>query len=232
MFCKNCGKPIEEDAKFCANCGEGVNAIETAAPVETAAQEAPEVQEVPAAPVPNGEYAPVVAAPNGNKKKLFIIIGAAAAAIVAAIVVFFCFFYGNSPEAVAEKFATALAEYDAESLVECVPDFMIEEAAEQYDVSADRDAVAKAIQETYDENIDDDDMPKDFKVLGTVISEDYFDQEDKEDFIKECKEYYDVVVEDVCVVEVNYTAVFDGEEETEYMDVTCAKIDGTWYVMD
>lgn len=44
MFCKYCGKEIAEDAKFCPNCGSGVNQENTPAPVQLSVDSNPPKQ--------------------------------------------------------------------------------------------------------------------------------------------------------------------------------------------
>lgn len=56
MFCPNCGKPLDEGAKFCSHCGN------------PAPQEAP-ANEVPTAPVDEAPAAPVNAPPAGEAPK-------------------------------------------------------------------------------------------------------------------------------------------------------------------
>lgn len=60
MFCKNCGKPLDDDAKFCPNCGVAVSA--SAAPAADA---------TPAAD-PGGEAVVREGLCNRVKSKLFV----------------------------------------------------------------------------------------------------------------------------------------------------------------
>lgn len=165
-------------------------------------------------------------APKSKKKKLIIISVLLLVAIIAAAVAFFVFSEENSPQAVAEKYLTAEAEYDAESMTECFPDFLIGLFAEEMGISNDRDVFEQKIQQSFDavgENV----TVQEFKVLSCEIDEDYYTEEEKKTFIENGKKEYGVVIEDVCMVNVSLS--YSGEKPE--VTVTTVKIDGEWYVI-
>jgi len=124
MFCKNCGKEISENARFCPHCGSGIQSepvipAQSApyeAPVETMPYEAPvepTPYEVPidaapyAAPVevapgfmPTEGFATPPMKPKKSGKKVGLIVGivAAALAIIAAIVFVVMWILGSGDE--------------------------------------------------------------------------------------------------------------------------------------
>lgn len=106
MFCQNCGNKIDENAKFCINCGAAQNApvvpsaqnvptpIEQVAPVQQAApvqqsapvQQAAPVQEAVTVQQPVVTNQPVAKHNKPKNKKLIPIIAIAAVAVIAIIV--------------------------------------------------------------------------------------------------------------------------------------------------
>lgn len=104
MYCKNCGKEMEEGVGFCPSCGIAV-------------QDTPEVEVTPVTEVAEGE-APQqnseVTQPAKKSKKLVIMI--VAVAVIAALVVAGIFLvpklFGGSYEDVAKNYALAYAEAD------------------------------------------------------------------------------------------------------------------------
>ena len=112
MYCRECGKQIPDDSRFCPECGKPVS-------VRPKAEPAPAPNPAPA-PAP----APTPAPTPKKKKKTGLVIGLIAGGVVllAAIAVAVLFFLGiigggkggaaKSPEAAAQNYAAALAEGD------------------------------------------------------------------------------------------------------------------------
>lgn len=84
MYCKNCGKPIDEEAKFCENCGKGrIGNTEQAEKVE---QHIPIIESAPT----NSAQVNVVYKSQGQEKKTFFII-----AIIANLLGLICYLFFN-----------------------------------------------------------------------------------------------------------------------------------------
>ena len=94
MFCKNCGRQLKDDARFCSGCGITMAADqqqETPPPVQPASVIASDSEAIQQAPPPQQyQYAPPEppAKPKLGKKPLFGIAGAAAAVIVFFVAIF------------------------------------------------------------------------------------------------------------------------------------------------
>lgn len=80
MYCKICGAPLQEDARFCSVCGAGVEAVPGGVPLAT---DAPLTGEVPAA----AESVPTLPTPPAGKRGKIRIAALAAAAAVLVVAV-------------------------------------------------------------------------------------------------------------------------------------------------
>jgi len=92
VFCKNCGKQLKDDARFCSGCGITLTTAHEAPPVQPETP-TPVQQTVPppvqyAAPPPAQYETPPPAKPKLGKKPLFGIAGAAAAVVVFFVAIF------------------------------------------------------------------------------------------------------------------------------------------------
>ena len=99
MFCKNCGNPLKDGAKFCMNCGAKVITDDTRTevhndapspeePVREAPQPAPSPTAVQTAPQPEPAPAPPQKAKKKKNKLVPVIIVAAVVAVLAVLVIF------------------------------------------------------------------------------------------------------------------------------------------------
>lgn len=218
MFCQNCGKLLEQGERFCSACGAKA---EEAQPVEP-------TYEIPVEPT---YTAPVEPAPaKGGNKKLFMLLGIIGGAVlVLAIAAYFIIgFMSNTPENVAEDFVTAYCEYDAEGMVDCVPDFLLYELADDYDCAPTRSAIAAAMKlEVLGK------APRSLQVLSVARTYEYTYADFMEDAYDEIEDMggtaADVLkVTDVCVVEIK--CIIDGDVET--IEVYCMEYDGDWCALD
>lgn len=94
MYCFNCGKPIEEGARFCTNCGAPVKAAPETINESLLGQQEGTEQSIPEEPVvaePKYEYTQKAeetpAAPKKSKtKKVLLIVGIVVAALIITVV--------------------------------------------------------------------------------------------------------------------------------------------------
>ena len=212
MFCKYCGAELAEDAKFCMQCGAGLDESEPATE-------------------------PIAAKPKANKK--IIAVAAAALAVVAALIVFLCVKNNGvnaSPEAVAEAYLVSLYEFDAETQVKCWPDFMIKEVAVEYGLkNASRRAVTKELAGMMQGEIPEKVIIKSVRVVkeydvGEIEDWYHFDFGNNLRFAYGPEYAIDRDLKNIrtaAKVKVRYTV--DGEEDM--MEIVTVKIKSKWYIL-
>ncbi len=195
-FCKYCGAELSEGAKFCIKC---------AAPVE-------------------GEAAPVVKKPMNTK--LFGIVAGAVAAVVLVVILIVVLAGGNvhgSAQDVAEAYLEARYDFDAEGMLECYPDFVLEEIADRED--CDVDELADEMEDSW--GLAGALSSGDFRIIRSSIDDRGDDLDDLSYGIEEVMPSKDErVFEEWAKVEVEYE--YYGRESSTI--VWCLCLDGKWYV--
>ena len=102
MFCGQCGTQNADDARFCSNCGEVLNA----------------------APAPEP-----VAPPKKSKKGLLFIIGGAVLAVALALILIFTLSGGRgarNPEALGKKYIKAIEKSDGKAMLKLIHKDVVE----------------------------------------------------------------------------------------------------------
>lgn len=184
----------------------------------------------PAAPQYASPFGAQTPAKKPVNKKLIAIIGGAALAVIAVIVAcIFIFGKGGdgagSAKEVAEKYVKADATYDVSAMFECYPDFMIEQSAEEMDMTV------KEFREYISEMVEDMEKVK-VKIVESELED--LDDDEIDEIIEEYVDDYDLSkseakkVTDAAIVDVEYK--LDGEEYSD--EICCIKYDGRWYVAD
>jgi len=216
MLCKYCGKELNDDAKFCTQCGAGLDQPETATE-------------------------PVAAKPKVNKKKI-IAVAVVALAVMAALVVFFNIKSNSvnaSPEAVAAAFLISDYALDIETQVKCCPDFMIREIAEDYDLP--KNASSKVLRKELVKELTGrvaGKTPEKVKIKSVKVVKEYDLRDMEEGYHFGNNRYlsYDLEyttardlknMRTAAEVKVRYTV--DGEEYTE--EIFTVKIRNKWYIL-
>ena len=214
MFCSNCGKALPDDARFCDGCGAKMDAGAVSAP------------EAPAVTTPVYQAA---VAPKKNKGLVIGIVSAAVVLVGVVVAIIASSFMGagaTSPEKVAEKFAVAYCTMDAEAVVDCIPDFMVENLCSRYYAyPANRKNLAAVMQRQI-LSLDD------YETISVISARrDYtYDTDDLNDYISDAgmNVMERAKIKDYCAV--NVTAVVSGEMENLY--VICIKLKNRWYAID
>lgn len=197
-FCGNCGTNIPEGSPFCPTCG---------------------------APAPAPENQPA----GGKKmdiKKLIIAGVAVVVAVVLCIVLFTS--CSSGPEKVVDKALSAVYEdFDAEALIDCMHEDIIDEMCEQADM--DKDEIVEKMQDMLDEMKDaaeDDEITVEWEITEV----DDMKKSELKDIQELYEDEFDLEVTDGKVVEVELTVYEDGDEEDDSdMELEVVKIDGEWY---
>jgi hypothetical protein len=209
MFCPNCGTQLPDEAAFCGNCGTRINN-----------QPAPQPYQAQPAPMnPDQMYPPYgeQVQPAPKKNRLPLLLGLIGGIVVVALLLVFLLggSGGGSPEAVAEKFFTAVLECDADSAEECIHPAMWS------DIGGDFSDL-ESMMSMFTDSITID-------VKGSECVTDY----GKEDVQELLDEYgIDEDLGEIYEVEVDMTISFMGMEQTETNDVVVAEIGGTYYLID
>ncbi len=251
MFCGKCGNQIPDGVAFCPSCGNATGSAQTQPQTQTQEQPTaiPEYYTQTQYDTQGQPYGydntQTVADPYGSytpapKKKISknTIIGIAAVAVVAvAVIVALILIIGglgkgeSSPEAAAEAYIEALSKLDADKLLDCIPDEVLEAAAEDlYDGSLKE--LKKEFREEYEEAKEDG---WDIKVKVKVKE----NEKVSRDELKELKEEYedkdcDIKISEARDITVKLTVKgeIDGEDidETNEQKVRVIKVGRRWYI--
>lgn len=123
MFCGQCGSQNPDDARFCANCGEVLNA----------------------APAPEP-----VAPPKKSKKGLLFIIGGAVLALALVLTLIFVLGGGHgakSPEALGKKFVKAIEKGDGKAMLALIHKDVIEADVDEEEMIEDFEDYVEEMQD-------------------------------------------------------------------------------------
>ena len=212
-ICPTCGAQLNDDAVFCAACGNPVPAT------------------VEAAPQADG-FNPVAAVQGfGTDKKKLIAIIAAVAAVVVVIVVLCTTVFSSDAAAkrTVRSYFKAFNNRNAEKVVSLTyPKPLLEYAEDEFD--QDKDDIIDECEENF-ENLDDefgDDWKyKDIKIKKVKDMKDDDFEELQEDFEDEL----DMKITDAKIVKVD--ATIEGEDDDEDFkgeEVIVYKYKGKWYI--
>ena len=231
MYCKNCGKFMNDDDPFCPNCGAANDAV-TAQPANDQY-----------APADDSGFEPAQAPQkklnlNLSKKAKIGIIAGAAAAVVLAVVLILVFSLGgsNSPEGVIKSFVKAGQNRDAQGMMDALyPDEVLSAVLKDYGMTkSEYKRKIKEAQEEIDEqmeDLDEDDLPEKYTVK--VVDSEALDKDD----LKELNEWYknQFGTSKKYISEARELTVCAKSEDEDWDDadeseITVVKINGKWYI--
>ena len=230
MYCKNCGKFMNDDDPFCPNCGTR-NGAQSVQPAN--GQYAPQPDDLgydESAPAPRKKL-------NLSKKAMIGIIAGAAAAVVLAIVLILVFSLGgsNSPEGVVKKFVKAYQNHNLSDMIDaCIPDEVLSYQLKQNDMTkSEYKRALKEAQEELDEEYedeDDDEMNFTYKIDDSET----LDKDDLKSLNDWYRSRYGTSKKYISEAkELTGRIRFDDDEDWEDADevyLTVVKIDGKWYI--
>ncbi len=159
-----------------------------------------------------------------NKKYAVIIVAVVVLAAIIAGAVAIAVNVSNTPERVAKKYAEGVITADADKVIGCLPDFLIEYYVEELGVEkTTKKELIKALEETLTE---EDSQACD---IISAVKKDKKIAEYTDD-LKECRASKNDVekMTDACVVQVKLLA--DGSEQQ--MNIVCIKFENKWYVLE
>ena len=223
MYCKNCGKFMNDDDLFCPNCG-AANSAQPAPQPDDLGYDEP-------APAPRKKL-------NLSKKAMIGIIAGAAAAVVLAVVLILVFTLGgsNSPEGVVRKFVKAYQNYNLSDMIDALyPDEVLSAVLKDNDMTkSEYKRKIKEAQEEIDErmeDLDEDELPEKYTVK--VVDSEALDKDD----LKELNEWYknQFGTSKKYISEARELTVCTKSEDEDWDDadeseITVVKINGKWYI--
>ena len=131
----------------------------------------------------------------------------------------------SSAEDAAEALVEAYLNMDAKGVVDCYPEFALEELAD--DLDCDEDEIVETMEEFFE---DREDESEDFEIKKVKVEEDGDDLDDLDESIEDAMSKDDKKAFEEWA-EVSVKVKVDGETMT--LDVLCFCFDGSWYaVMD
>ncbi len=208
-FCVKCGAQLEEGAKFCTACAFPVDG---SVPANTQ--------------IPTATPVPVSTKPM-NKKRLGIMIGVVAALVLVIVLVAVLFFGGgadhSSPEAVTETCIEAYNSGDADTFLDCYPDFFWEYTADRMgrDVSAVKDLMEQTVSGAPWSG-------RGIKIKKVKVEEETDDFDKIPAYLRECMSH-EVEKAFESWAEVEIKIEIDGDDFTKTMYCIC--LNGKWYAM-
>ena len=208
-ICPTCGAQLNDDAVFCAACG---NAVPTA---------------VEAAPQIDG-FAPAAAQPSGgNKKALIAIVAVAAVAAVVLVIVLFSTLF-SSPKSTVKAYFRAMNSRNASKIVKLEYPKPVLEYMEDED-DKDKDDIIDSIEDRFelkDKLYGDDWKYKDIKITKVKDMKD----DDFEELQEELEDELDMKITDAKIVKVDYTIEGeDDDQDVEDAEFAVIKYKGKWY---
>ena len=209
-ICPTCGNQLNDEAVFCAACGNPVPAS------------------VEAAPQAGGFEPAAVQNPGGNTKKLIAIIAAAAAVVVLIVVLCTTVFSSNAAaKRTVKSYVKALNNKDSKQIVKLsCPEPLLEYAEDEFD--EDADDLADDLDEVFDEF--DDAFDDDWKFSCEIKKVKDMKKGDFKDLKEDYEDEYDMEITDAKEVKVKMTIEADGEEESDTIEATVYKYKGKWYI--
>ncbi len=205
MYCKNCGALLEDNVKFCSNCGTQLDVTKKQFDKTNITKIAKIAIPILAVVV----VITIVASLIGNGG------------------------VNSSPEKVAAAAVESIYLEDYEKMIECFADYMVSDYAERYGLSPDasRKDLVRYMEDQASEYENSDDSKQKIKITDietidisilqdSVIYDDYYYEDMSYSVLS--------TIEQVAEIEVHF--LIEGEEE--WHQVICIEIDGKWYFFD
>jgi len=205
-ICKNCNAVIEDDSKFCIQCGSN----------EFIVNEAPQQYYVPA--------------PKKKSNKLFAIIGGAV--IVALVLVLLLVFVGGKPyQGAVDIMFEARYEGDTDDIDELVPEFVLEKKG--MDIESLREKIEENWQsnESYLETRYGDD----YEITMEILMEKELSERNLRKAAIYLETEYGIERDEVTeAYNVIYSITIEGSEDIYVVsnEIDVIKIDGDWYPVE
>lgn len=201
MFCRSCGAQNKDDAAFCQSCG---------APLSSAGAEA----SAPSVPQ------------QAKKKPNVMVIGIAAVAVVV-IVALVMLMGGQSEKDVVKKLVNGINKGEAKSIVALIPDEVIEESG------MTKKKMINKMEDSLDDMRDEfDDMYDKWSISYKILDSEDYSKKELKNLNERYEDYYDVDIDIKAAktMNVKLTAKFDGDTESNTVDLTVIKVGRSWYL--
>lgn len=215
MFCKNCGAPLKEGAKFCSKCGTPVS-----------------VDASGAVGGKNVNYREGgTSSPQTQKRPPYLAIGVIVLGVIVLAVVG-KFVFGRGYVKPVKAFVKGIEQEDGEKILSAYSKNTIKKMEDNFGVKGrklEKQMEKNSLYMITEEDLDGEDIQIKYKIEDNKK----LDKEDIKDIKKDLKEFMDIR-EDISAareLDVVFTIYVDGDEEDE-TDITMEviKVDGKWYI--
>ena len=215
MFCKNCGAPLKEGAKFCSKCGTPVS-----------------INASGAVGGKNEKYTEGRTSYSQTQKRLpYLAIGVIVLGVIVLAVVG-KFVFGRGYVKPVKAFVKGIEQEDGEKMLSAYSENTIKKMEDNFGVKGRK--LEKQMEKNSLYMITEEDLDgEDIKIKYKIEDNKKLDKEDIKDIKKDLKEFMDIR-EDISAareLDVVFTIYVDGDEEDE-TDITMQviKVDGKWYI--
>lgn len=236
MYCKNCGALLDNEAKFCANCGSHINPGNSAQP---------ESQEQAPDEIINPD---VHEHSKLNAKALLLLLVPIAIIIIIVLILLFVFVFddhgADEPTDAVEEYIESMADADAEDMLEAVPEDYIDDILEEYDMNEKE--LIKALEDYFEDwtGIASDRTPYDLTDIDETEvrfkKDKAYSNKQLKNFKNNMDKYYDISGENFDVQNITNASKMsmiatyfdkygDKLQRIEESDVIAFKYDGDWY---
>ena len=227
-FCGNCGTELQDDAVQCYNCG--FNVVPQPAQSENKAQELTPGEKI--ANLTKDKATWLFGKMMSDKKFTGIVLGAVVG--VVAVIVALCLIFGGGYETAIDNYVDAIYYCEVDAFFDSAPDFLIDKQIDEQGITKSQykkqiesllEVTHKTVITTYGD---------DFDVDYEITYEKEITGDDYEKLLDDLKGQGipKKSVSTAYELEVEFTIDGDKKKDTVDRELTVAKIDGDWFIVD
>lgn len=222
--CKNCNAIVDDDSRFCTQCGSKEFIV------SEAPQPAPQQQYY----APQQDYVP--ASKKKSNKKLIAILASVLAVVVAGVILIIALAGGNSYEDIFDNMVDAVINGEFEKMEELLPPDVLKKVEEKegqtFEEMLEQNEEKLEVYSEYIRGKFEDRYGDDFKLEYEIIEANEVSESKLKKIAAALEKEYGVDaddVEDVRDLKIETTVTGSKKEETNTSGFSVVKYDGSWY---